>query len=207
MSHECPLRIRNGLDGPPRIEPLSESEFDDRMRDAMDRADDLMEIPRGGPVHPFMGTFVRHVELFARYMEIGMNFLNNSEIPDRERELVILRTGWLCDAPFEWGEHVAAGKEHGLSREEISRVEQGSGAQGWSELDRALLRATEELHSDATISDETWSVLADHLDEKQLIELPVLVGQYHTTAFVQNALRFVPGRNRYGEEVEEESVA
>ena len=51
-------------------------------------------------------------------------------------------------------------------------------AEGWTELEAAVLRAADELHSDACITDDTWVVVAEYLDERQLIDLPVLVGQY-----------------------------
>ena len=39
------------------------------------------------------------------------------------------------------------------------------------------------------ISDPTWEILSKRLDDKQLFELPVLVGQFTTVAYFQNALR------------------
>jgi alkylhydroperoxidase family enzyme len=39
------------------------------------------------------------------------------------------------------------------------------------------------------ISDATWGALAQHLDEQQLIELPVVIGQYQAVAYYQNSLR------------------
>jgi hypothetical protein len=44
------------------------------------------------------------------------------------------------------------------------------------------------LHADACIGDETWAALAARYDEKQLIEVPMLVGHYHMVAFTLNAL-------------------
>src|SRR5215472_4020944 len=42
--------------------------------------------------------------------------------------------------------------------------------------------------SDACITDDTWALLAEHLDERQLIEVPVVVGQYHLVAYMLNSL-------------------
>lgn len=91
---------------------------------------------------------------------------------------------------YQFGEHVVSGKRIGITGEEIERIKQGSAAEGWSEHDRALLKAAEELHADAMISDETWAALSAWLDERELIELLMIVGHYHITAFVQNSLRF-----------------
>ena len=59
---------------------------------------------------------------------------------------------------------------------------------GWSEHDRAIVCMVEELHRGATISGPTWAALAKTLSEQQLIELIILVGQYTTVAYYQNAL-------------------
>jgi 4-carboxymuconolactone decarboxylase len=71
---------------------------------------------------------------------------------------------------------------------EIARVKSGPEAEGWTELEGAMLRAVDELHSDACVTDDTWTVLAAHLDERQLIEVPMLVGQYHIVSFTLNTL-------------------
>lgn len=46
----------------------------------------------------------------------------------------------------------------------------------------------DELHDGARISDETWSALAQAYDDNQLIELTMLIGQYHMVAFALNSL-------------------
>jgi alkylhydroperoxidase family enzyme len=132
---------------------------------------------------------LRHPALFACQLDIGVQLLKDGALPSRDRELLVLRIDWLCQAPYEWGEHVHIAKTVGVSQEEIARVVHGSDAPGWSDHDRALLRAAEELHRDAMISDATWADLARRLDDRQLIELPIVIGQYQTIAYYQNALR------------------
>ena len=112
----------------------------------------------------------------------------NGVLPPRLRELAILRTGWLCRSEYEWGQHAVLARRVGISDEEIARVKSGPEAEGWTELESAMLRAVDELHSDACVTDDTWTVLAAHLDERQLIEVPMLVGQYHIVSFTLNTL-------------------
>lgn len=134
-------------------------------------------------------TMLRHPDLFARQTDIGIQLLGRGALAPRDRELAVLRIGWLCQAPYEFGEHVHVAKSVGISSDEIERITQGADAPGWSEHERAILRAVEELHAGAMISDETWATLALRLDERQLIELPILIGQYQTVAYYQNTLR------------------
>jgi alkylhydroperoxidase family enzyme len=75
-----------------------------------------------------------------------------------------------------------------IDRETVDRVAAGPDAPGWPDAERALLRAADELHGAAKISDDTWAALAESYDERQLIEIPMLVGQYHMVAFALNSL-------------------
>lgn len=136
----------------------------------------------------YMRVVIKHPEIFRCQMDLG-TVLFQGEIPARERELAVLRVGWLTRSPYEWGQHVEISKRYGVTDAEIEQVILGSAACGWSKHDAAVLRGTEELLADYTLSDATWEVLAKSWSEAQLIEFPMMVGQYVATAFVQNTLR------------------
>jgi alkylhydroperoxidase family enzyme len=172
----------------PRIGAIPEDAVDEESLELVNR---VRASAGSGPIDimpEYMRTMLKHPTLFRAQTEMGTTIFQG-RIPRRERELAVLRTAWLCRAPFEWGEHVKIGKRYGLTAQEIARVTQGSSAPGWSEHDAAVLRGVEELIADQVLSDETWNILAESWDEPQLIEFPIMVGQYVTTAFVQNALR------------------
>jgi alkylhydroperoxidase family enzyme len=166
----------------PRVKPLAEAEWDEEAREVLAPMRGL------GPVLNIFATLAHHPKLLKRWLVFGNHVLAKSTVPPRERELVILRIGWLCRAEYEWGQHVIIGKATGLTDEEIVRVTEGPDAAGWSEFDATLLRAADELHHDARISDETWAALAARYDTHQLIEVPMLVGQYHLVGFTLNSL-------------------
>jgi alkylhydroperoxidase family enzyme len=102
--------------------------------------------------------------------------------------LVILRTVWLCGAEYEWGHHQRFATLAGLSAAEISAVIKGPGHADSDDRDELLLRATDELHQAAAISNATWAKLIAIYDERQLIELCMLAGSYHIAAFAVNSL-------------------
>jgi alkylhydroperoxidase family enzyme len=165
----------------PRIPPLPESQWDEDARTLLD----------GRAVNIFT-TLVRHPGLYRRWLPFAGKLLMGGQIPARERELLILRTAWNTQAEYEWGHHVELGREAGLGDEEIKRVREGAGADGWGEFDAILLSAADELHQDAAIGDSTWARLAERYDERALIELCMLVGHYHLVAFTLNSLRVQP---------------
>lgn len=182
-------RMELVLGSPPRLQPLADHEIEEPAVGAINRIREMNDLAADLPVPEMFATVGKHPELLAAFLDFGVRFLGRTALADRDRELAILRTGWLCGAPYEWGEHVIIGKEAGLTAEEIERVTIGSSAPGWDEREAAILRACEELHHDSMISDETWGVLCGYLDDRQLIELPILAGQYHKVAYIQNTLR------------------
>jgi 4-carboxymuconolactone decarboxylase len=167
----------------PRIPPLPAEQQDEQARE-------LLGGVRAGaaPASNIFSTLVRHPGLFRRWLPFGGKLLGGGKLPARERELLILRTGWLCDAEYEWAQHREISKSIGITDEEIARVREGADAAGWDPFEATLIRAADELHADARISDGTWAALAERYDEKQLIEVPMLVGHYHMVAFTLNSL-------------------
>jgi len=172
----------------PRIEPLSNEEINSEARQLVDTIRASAGAEGTTVVPEYMRTIIRHPAIFKCQMELG-NVLFRGLIPAREREIAILRIGWLCGAPYEFGQHVNIAKRVGLATEDVERAIAGSRAPGWTRHEAAILRGVEELLADQSISDATWAVLAESWDEPLLIEYTVMVGQYVATAFVQNALR------------------
>ena len=65
----------------------------------------------------------------------------------------------------------------------------GPDAPGWSDADRALLAAADELHAQQAIAEPTWAALASRWSAAQLVEIPFVVGQYTMLSMVAGALR------------------
>jgi alkylhydroperoxidase family enzyme len=181
------------LGRPPRIRPLEIDEIADEalesIRNIRRATGNPNPIVSAADVPEVIRTLLHHPDLYQRVAAVSMQLLGSGVLTTRDRELVILRTAWLWQAPYEWGEHVRVGKRCGLTTEEVERVTQGSSCSGWSEHEQALLRAVEELHANAMISDDTWAVLSRRLDDRQLFELTVVVGQFTMVAYFQNSLR------------------
>ncbi len=175
--------------GEPRLSALSREQYGQEGFDIVTDLRAGVGLPPA-EVPEFMATFLRHPALVRAHAQLALQLFKGT-LPLRDRELVILRVMWLSCSPFEWNEHVAIGKQAaGLTREDIERVREGSSAAGWDDHSRAVLRAVEELHEKAMISDEVWEALAKRYSDKQLIELPILMGQYLGMAYLANSCRF-----------------
>ncbi|MFI9586149.1 carboxymuconolactone decarboxylase family protein [Streptomyces sp. NPDC052236] len=177
----------------PRIPPQPAEAWAESVRETLSA--DISSLGLGvsslGEAHLF-ATLARHPDLFAAWLPFSSQLLLAGELPFADRELLILRVARNCGSPYEWGQHVRIAARAGLSPDDMERVTAGPGAPGWTERQALLLRAADELHAAARISEPTWEALAGHLTERQLIELPVLVGHYHLLAFTLNSLRVQP---------------
>jgi len=156
--------------------------LDDETRDFVHNAS------RDGRVLNIYRTLAAHPKLLKRWGVFGTHVLYKNTIPARERELLILRTGWLCTSEYEWGQHVIIARASGVTAEEIARVKDGPNADGWNAADAALISAADELHNDSFISDGTWRALSKTWNTQQLIDVIFTVGQYHTVSMALNTL-------------------
>jgi 4-carboxymuconolactone decarboxylase len=168
----------------PRIPPLPPEERDER-------ADELLA-QVGAPAQSagnLFNTLVRHPGLFRRWLPFGGKLLLGL-LPGRDRELLILRTAWLCRSDYEWTQHVRIAAGAGVTAEEMERLRAADAPDdpAWAPFDATLIRAADELHDGGCLGDATWAALAGRYDERQLIEVPMLVGHYHMLAFTLNSL-------------------
>ena len=166
----------------PRVAPIRDEDLDEEGREF------LRTVGREGRVLNIYRTLAAHPKLLKRWGVFGTHVLYKSTLPPRERELLILRTGWLCKSEYEWGQHVIIAKGVGVTDAEIERVTEGPDAEGWEPFDAALMRAADELHNDAFIGDATWEALSERFDTQQLIDVIFAVGQYHIVSMALNSL-------------------
>ncbi|HEV7523377.1 MAG TPA: carboxymuconolactone decarboxylase family protein [Acidimicrobiia bacterium] len=162
----------------PRLQPLPRDQWDEETRALL-----------GEQTLNVFATFAHHPKLMKRWLVFGNHVLAKSTLPARDREVLILRTGWNCRAPYEWAQHVAIARSIGVTDAEIARIADGPEVEGWSEADALLLRAADELHNEQTLSDATYAALEARYDVQQLLDLVFTVGQYHLVSMALNAFR------------------
>ncbi|MFM8848006.1 MAG: methylated-DNA--[protein]-cysteine S-methyltransferase [Actinomycetota bacterium] len=168
---------------PPRVRVRTADE-DPRLAEMFAKG---LTAPSGAPLNIF-GSLAHHPDLLRRWLVFAGHVLSKNTIGPRERELLILRTGWNCNSPYEWGQHVLIARACGLSDSEIERVGDGPTAK-WSDLDRLLLLAADELHRDQRIGEATWIGLSSRLSTEQMLDVIATVGNYHLVAMFLNSLR------------------
>ena len=163
----------------PRIAPMSDAEMGPEQKEALKDFGD-------GPLLNIFRTLARAPKALSRFNAWGGYVLSRrNDLPAREREIVILRTGYLCKSGYEWTQHVRIGLKEGLTEDEVARLKAGAEA-GWSPADAALIRATDELHADQFIGDAAWADLRRHFTEKQAMDVVFTAAQYTQVSMFLN---------------------
>src|SRR5271169_687066 len=130
-------------------------------------------------------VMMHHPELTRRWVVFAGHVLRKQTLPARERELLILRIGWLNQAEYEWAQHVEIAGRCGITVAEIERVRQGPAA--WHGEDAVLLQAVDDLYEHSVVSDATWSALSARFSTQQMMDLVFTVGQYNLVSWALNS--------------------
>ncbi len=172
----------------PRIPPVEPTEWTEEQSQALGMDIKELQASIGSPdtVFNIVKTLIRYPDLFKAWLGFANHVMFNSSLAPRDREIVILRIGWLCQSGYEFGQHIVIGRDAGLNDGEIKAIAEGDSAPNWSEAERTLIKATDELHADAFISDATFAELQEYFDEKQILDVIFAVGQYNMVSMALN---------------------
>lgn len=167
----------------PRIAPLEDGRFSDEQRA-------IAETQRGrdGRLLNIFRTLAHAPEALKSFLAWGGYILSDrNSLPPRERELAILRIGYLCRSGYEWTQHHRIGLRCGLSAEDIERIKAGAAANGWTRAERSLLAACDELHTGQFIEEPTWKALLADYSPRQAMDLVMTAGQYTQVCMMLNS--------------------
>ena len=165
-----------------------------------EEADTAAKNRLGGRDLNIFRVMMNHPKLTRRWTVFAGHVLQKQTVPPRERELLILRVGWLNQAEYEWAQHVEIAKRSGITEAEIERIRQGPGA-GWSAHDAALLQAADDLFENSVVSDQTWATLSSQYSTEQMMDVVFAAGQYNLVCWALNSFGvpladFLPGAPR-----------
>jgi 4-carboxymuconolactone decarboxylase len=180
-----------------RLAPLPAAEWDDEDRKMFSGRLGVVDKyltgrPDAPPMPNVLGVLVHHGRLASAWMAYNAVLLQESSLDPRLRELVVLRVAHRSRSRYEWLQHRRIGLQAGLTPEQLEAVAVGPDAPVWTDLERLLLTAADELLDHSVISDGSWAALERELDVRQLLEVPFIVGTYQCLAMVFNSVALEP---------------
>jgi len=174
--------------------------FADLSKLSAEDQDTLEKNKLNGQVFNIFKVLINHPKLAKRWTVFAGHILQKQTVPFRERELLILRIGWLNQAEYEWAQHVEIAKRGGITEAEIENIKQGPKA-GWNEHEAALLQAADDLFNDSVVSDATWATLSKKYSTQQMLDVVFTIGQYNLVSWALNSCGvplddFLPGAKK-----------
>jgi len=163
---------------PPRIAPL----------DPQSAAGEAQQILEDWPYN-LHRVLAHNVPTLTRWMPYAEHILRNNQLPEREREIAILRVAWNARSDYEWGLHARLARSLGFSDDDLAALTRASDDAHWSPVERALIQAVDDIMARWEVSDSAWAVLADAFDEAQLIDFVFVTGQFMLVAVTLKTLR------------------
>lgn len=167
----------------PRVAPLKVADLTPEQREIAKG-----QISADGKMAGLYATLITHPTLYGPRTTFGTYLQRESMLSPRQRELLIMRTAYQINSPYEWSHHVPLAKQAGMTDAEIARIIDGPDAPGWTSEEAALLRAVDELRREAFVTDQTWAVLTKTFNTQQMFEIVYTTGGYSMTGFVINSL-------------------
>ncbi len=178
----------------PRLEPLPRERWDDDAVAAVRGAFPAKVVdaflapgPDAPPVPNVLAALMHHPSLGGPFLAYNSVLLREPALGARYRELMVLRVAWRTRSRYEWVQHVRLAERYGITRDDIDAITRDGTAAGWTPLERDLVAATDQMLDHYRIADETWKRLAAQLDERQLVEIPFVVGTYTCLAMALNS--------------------
>ena len=154
-----------------------------------------------GQIFNIFKVLAHHPKLVKRWTPFAGHVLGKQTLPFRDRELLILRIGWLNQAEYEWAQHELIARKGGLTDADIANLKEGPKAKGWSEHESALLQVADDLYENSAVSDATWATLSKKYSTEQLMDAVFTVGQYNLVSWALNSFGvplddFLPGAKK-----------
>ena len=165
----------------PRIPAIHEDEWNKAQSDALEGQ------KMRGNVQNIFRTLANHEKLAKRWLVFANHILSKSSLSARDREIAILRAGFLSNSSYEWAQHVVIGKAAGLSERELEEIKLGHNADCWNDREALIIKAADELHQDVFINNETWAGLEKFFSTQQIMDLVFTCGQYRMLAGALNS--------------------
>ena len=165
----------------PRITPLPEDEWTAEQLALVEKYSSQTRIGNG------FRTMLRVPELVEAVMPFVLFTPSDSTLSPRHRELLILRTAWLCQASSIWADHAPLARTVGITPLELESIAKGPNAEGWDPFESSLLSLADELFRHSSVQNVTWTELADRYDLYNLFDAVMVVNEYTLLGMLYNS--------------------
>jgi 4-carboxymuconolactone decarboxylase len=170
----------------PRVQPLAESQWTDVHREL------VQKFAKYGPPDNAFKTFLNVPEMADGVMPYTIYLSEESSLTPRQRELLILRAAWVAGNQVLWARHAPRARGAGMTTAEIHRIAEGGDAKGWDAFEATLLRMTDQLYRNMSVTDGTWQALSGTFDMFHLMDAVETANHFVVLSMLYNTFGVQP---------------
>lgn len=117
-------------------------------------------------------------DMLDGFVRLGNQILAFSKLDPVLREIAIVRVGVLSKAKYEVFQHERISRQIGMSDAKIAAIHEGPDAAAFSDIEKLVMRYTDDVVLNVRASDATFKPLSERLSYKEMQELTICIGYY-----------------------------
>jgi len=138
----------------------------------------------GGQMRGPSSIMMNVPELADRIMQVEDYYRTDAELPQADRELIILATVREWGARFAWARHEARAREANVRPEAVEVLRKNDGFDGLTAREATLAELTRTLLRTRELPEALYQRALDELGPTQLVETIGLIGNYCTIGLI-----------------------
>jgi alkylhydroperoxidase family enzyme len=128
-------------------------------------------------------------DVLPHFLRLGNSLLSRTELSPKLRELAILRVAKLTNSEYEWAQHYPVALEAGITEEQTRAISHWNSSKVFTVEERAVLQYVDEVTQNVEVEEGTFKSLAEHLNERCIVELTLSIGYWGMVARLLVPLR------------------
>lgn len=146
---------------------VDESKISDKTRQILGNTPRKMNVAR----------MIANTEpVFREFSRLGHALLTRAALNGKLREIAILRTAKVTGSVYEWTQHVPIARACGVSEEQVAAMDNWEGAKCFDDVERLVLKFTDEVSRNVKGNKQTVEALKKHLGPAEMVELVLSIG-------------------------------
>ncbi|WP_328785275.1 carboxymuconolactone decarboxylase family protein [Streptomyces canus] len=166
-----------------RVPYLRREDADEANKPLYDRLEAERKVPTANIFLALAGA-PEQLDGFLTYA----NSLRAADLSPKLRELAILTVGYATRSAYEVAHHQSHGLKAGLTGEQLAAVADFESSELFDATEKAVMRLAKESTLHVDVSEETWRAAADHLTDRQMVELSLSIAWYNSGVRIMGLL-------------------
>ncbi|MFD3503209.1 carboxymuconolactone decarboxylase family protein [Streptomyces sp. NPDC058676] len=166
-----------------RVPYLRREDADEAQKPLYDRLEAERKVPTAN-IFLALTNAPTQLDAFLTYA----NSLRAADLSPKLRELAILTVGHATRSAYEVAHHQSHGLGAGLTEEQLAAVAVFESSDLFDGVEKAVMHLAKESTLQVEVSKETWSAAAEHLTDKQMVELSLSIAWYNSGVRIMGLL-------------------